>query len=102
MLFGTLELTSKRKYPLLLIVYSLMKLYSRIGNFKKAHEVYLEGCSARFLDYPEYLLEAWLTFEHQNGTLADLEFTIAKVKRQRRGLEARRRRVSVLSLMAKN
>ena len=36
----------------------------------------------------------WLAFEHQNGTLTDLEFAITKVKRQRRGLEAKRLRVS--------
>lgn len=72
---------------------------SRYGNLKEAHEVYVKGCSVRFLDYPEYLLEAWLSFEHQNGTLADLEFAITKVKRQRKGLEAKRYRVSYISIV---
>ena len=68
--------------------------HSRAGNFKAAHEIYVKGCSAKYLDYPDYLLEMWLAFEHQNGTLSDLEFTMTKVKRQRRGLEAKRFRVS--------
>lgn len=74
--------------------------YSRAGNFKAAHEVYVKGCSAKGLDYPDYLLEMWLAFEHQNGTLSDLEFTITKVKRQRRGLEAKRIRVRLRFLFA--
>lgn len=65
----------------------------RMGNLKTAHEIYVKGCSAKGLDYPEYLLEAWLAFEKQNGNLADLEFATAKIKRQKAGLERKRYRV---------
>lgn len=80
--------------PLFLLRVSLLiALHSRIGRFRKAHEVYIAGCAARFLDYPEYLLEAWLSFEKQNGTLSDLEFTLTKVKRQQKRIAARRQTV---------
>ncbi|BGP20599.1 hypothetical protein JCM10213_007133 [Rhodosporidiobolus nylandii] len=65
---------------------------TRMGDYKRAHEVYVAGCSAKGLDYPEYLLDAWMTFEQEYGTLSDLEFTITKTKRQRKGLEKRRAR----------
>lgn len=65
-----------------------------MGNLLRAHEIYVKGCSAKGLDYPEYLLEAWLTFEKQNGNLADLEFSMTKIKRQKKGLERKRYRVS--------
>ena len=66
---------------------------SRRGNIQKAHETYVKGCSARGLDYPDYLLEAWLAFEKQNGNLADLEFSMNKIKRQKKGLQRKRLRV---------
>lgn len=46
------------------------------------------------LDFPEYLLQLWLEFERQNGTLVDLEFTISRIAKLKKGLEARRARVS--------
>lgn len=66
----------------------------RAGNFSTAHTVYADGCGAKNLDYPEYLLEAWLNFEKQNGTLIDLEFTLVRIKKQKKGIQARRERVS--------
>lgn len=71
-----------------------MLLGSRVGQYQKAHEVYSEGCSAKGLDYPEYLIEAWVLFETEYGNLADLEYTLVRSKRQRKGLERRRARVS--------
>ncbi|GAA5869364.1 hypothetical protein JCM8547_008653 [Rhodosporidiobolus lusitaniae] len=65
---------------------------TRMGNYAEAHKIYVSGCSAKGLDYPEYLLDAWMTFETEYGTLSDLEFTIQKTKRQRKGLEKRRAR----------
>ncbi|GAA5982729.1 hypothetical protein JCM10908_006763 [Rhodotorula pacifica] len=65
---------------------------TRNGQYQKAHEVYSQGCSAKGLDYPEYLLEAWVLFETEYGNLADLEYTLVKSKRQRKGLERRRAR----------
>lgn len=65
----------------------------RMGDYQRAHEVYTKGCSERSLNYPEYLLEAWLTFETEYGNLADLEFALAKSKRQKKGLERKRARV---------
>ncbi|GAA6059133.1 hypothetical protein JCM10212_003880 [Sporobolomyces blumeae] len=65
---------------------------TRAGRYDKAHEVYVQGCSARGLDYPEYLLEPWLTFEQEYGTFDDLHFAMIKAKRQKKGLEKRRAR----------
>ncbi|GAA5883970.1 hypothetical protein JCM6882_002087 [Rhodosporidiobolus microsporus] len=65
---------------------------TRSGDYKRAHETYVAGCSAKGLDYPEYLLDAWMAFEQEYGNLADLEFTIVKTRRQRKGLEKRRAR----------
>lgn len=71
----------------------------RMGDYQRAHEVYTKGCSERSLNYPEYLLEAWLTFETEYGNLADLEFALAKSKRQKKGLERKRARVRGISLV---
>ncbi|KAK4054023.1 Splicing factor [Microbotryomycetes sp. JL221] len=65
---------------------------TRRNNIPRAHEIYSKGCSAKGLDYPEYLLEAWLTFEKQNGNLADLEYSMNRIKRQKKGLERKRYR----------
>ncbi|KAK4048669.1 Splicing factor [Microbotryomycetes sp. JL201] len=65
---------------------------TRRNNPQRAHEIYSKGCSQRGLDYPEYLLEAWLTFEKQNGNLADLEYSMKRISRQRKGLERKRYR----------
>lgn len=75
---------------------------ARHGDFVKAHEVYVKGCSAKFLDYPEYLLAMWEQFEKTHGTLADLEFAVVKIRRQRKGLERKRFRVRLaLSMSAR-
>lgn len=73
-----------------------------MGNLKRAHEIYVKGCSSKGLDYPEYLLEAWLAFEKQNGNLADLEFAMTKIKRQKKGLEKKRYRVSLASALLRS
>ncbi|KAM0789923.1 hypothetical protein ACM66B_006763 [Microbotryomycetes sp. NB124-2] len=65
---------------------------TRRNNPQRAHEVYSKGCSQRGLDYPEYLLDAWLSFEKQNGNLADLEYSMKRISRQRKGLERKRYR----------
>lgn len=64
-----------------------------MGDYARAHKVYTEGCAIKGLDYPEYLLEAWITFENEYGVLADVDFALVKAKRQRKGLEKRRARV---------
>jgi N-acetyl-beta-hexosaminidase len=46
------------------------------------------------LDYPDYLLTAWLTFEHQHGSLVNLERTISTVKVARKILDHRRRKAA--------
>ncbi|GAA5825178.1 hypothetical protein JCM5353_002251 [Sporobolomyces roseus] len=72
--------------------YARADFETRAGRYQHAHEVYVQGCSARGLDYPEYLLEPWLTFERECGTAEDLQFALVKVKRSRKGLEKRRAR----------
>ncbi|GAA6048750.1 hypothetical protein JCM3770_003941 [Rhodotorula araucariae] len=65
---------------------------TRMGEYKRAHEIYTKGCAVKGLDFPEYLIEAWITFEHEYGLLADVEFALLKSKRQKKGLERRRMR----------
>ncbi|GAA5854941.1 hypothetical protein JCM9279_003579 [Rhodotorula babjevae] len=65
---------------------------TRMGDYARAHQVYTQGCAVKGLDYPEFLLEAWLTFENEYGVLADVDFALVKAKRQRKGLEKRRAR----------
>ncbi|BGP66332.1 Splicing factor [Rhodotorula toruloides] len=85
------ELTKSRAHDYALW-YARGDFETRMGDYQRAHEVYTKGCSERSLNYPEYLLEAWLTFETEYGNLADLEFALAKSKRQKKGLERKRAR----------
>lgn len=63
--------------------------------------MYSEACIVKGLDYPEYLLEAWLNFEKQNGTLPDLERAIVQIRKQKKGVENRRMRVGSICLILK-
>jgi hypothetical protein len=93
---GTVAQISKcTSHSLSSLSHSLTELHRRMGNMTKAHAVYVEG-TKKPLDYPDYLYEAWLAFERQNGTLADLEYAIMQVKRLRRNAETRRKKVSLL------
>ncbi|GAA6038706.1 hypothetical protein JCM8097_002356 [Rhodosporidiobolus ruineniae] len=85
------ELTTTRSTSYA-VWYGRADFETRIGDYKRAHDVYVAGCSAKGLDYPEYLIDAWVGFEQEYGTLADLEFTLQKTKRQKKGLEKRRAR----------
>jgi hypothetical protein len=44
-------------------------------------------------DYPEYLFQSWQTFEHQHGTIAEIEAADAEVRKQMKGLNAKRARL---------
>jgi len=68
---------------------------ARRGDLTRAREYYKKSSNIK-LDYPEYLLEAWLTFEHHFGTLDDVEYAISKVNNLMKGINARRKRVSLL------
>ncbi|GAA5897738.1 hypothetical protein JCM5296_000867 [Sporobolomyces johnsonii] len=83
------ELTKLQPYSYA-VWYGRADFETRVGNYKRAHDVYVQGCSARGLDYPEYLIEAWMTFENECGTFDDLQFAMIKSKRQKKGLERRR------------
>ncbi|SCZ99629.1 BZ3500_MvSof-1268-A1-R1_Chr3-1g06168 [Microbotryum saponariae] len=72
--------------------YGRADFLTRHNDIPTAHAVYVQGCSERSLDYPEYLIDAWEAFEIQNGNLADLEFSLTKIARQRKGLERKRER----------
>ncbi|SCV74534.1 BQ2448_7563 [Microbotryum intermedium] len=72
--------------------YGRADFLTRHNNIATAHAVYVQGCSERSLDYPEYLIDAWEAFEIQNGNLADLEFSLTKIARQKKGLERKRER----------
>lgn len=45
------------------------------------------------LDYPEYLFDAWILFEHRDGTLGTLEKAMKMVKQQGKLVNARRLKV---------
>ncbi|EHS64663.1 uncharacterized protein PGTG_21014 [Puccinia graminis f. sp. tritici CRL 75-36-700-3] len=64
---------------------------ARRGDLTRAREYYKKSSNIK-LDYPEYLLEAWLTFEHHFGALDDLEYAISKVNNLMKGISARRKR----------
>jgi len=64
---------------------------ARRGDLTRAREYYKKSSNIK-LDYPEYLLEAWLTFEHHFGTLDDVEYAISKVNNLMKGINARRKR----------
>ncbi|PLW29174.1 hypothetical protein PCASD_10935 [Puccinia coronata f. sp. avenae] len=64
---------------------------ARRGDLNRAREYYKKSSNIK-LDYPEYLLEAWLTFEHHFGTLDDVEYAISKVNNIMKGINARRKR----------
>ncbi|OAV99972.1 hypothetical protein PTTG_09000 [Puccinia triticina 1-1 BBBD Race 1] len=64
---------------------------ARRGDLTRAREYYKKSSNIK-LDYPEYLLEAWLTFEHHFGALDDLEYAISKVNNIMKGISARRKR----------
>ncbi|GAA5974409.1 hypothetical protein JCM21900_003545, partial [Sporobolomyces salmonicolor] len=83
------ELTKLQPYSYA-VWYGRADFETRVGNYKRAHDVYVQGCSARGLDYPEYLIDAWMAFENECGTFDDLQFAIIKSKRQKKGLERRR------------
>lgn len=73
--------------------YGYADFETRLGSPQKAFEIYKDGCSQKGLDYPEYLLEAWLVFVRQNGAFGDFEYTLQRVKKQKKGLEGKRARV---------
>ncbi|KNZ44313.1 hypothetical protein VP01_929g5 [Puccinia sorghi] len=68
-----------------------VKRMLRRGDLTRAREYYKKSSNIK-LDYPEYLLEAWLTFEHHFGTLDDVEYAISKVNNLMKGINARRKR----------
>jgi hypothetical protein len=44
-------------------------------------------------DYPEYLFQSWQTFEHHHGTIVEIEAADAEVRKQMKGLNAKRARL---------
>lgn len=48
------------------------------------------------LDWPEAIWEAWISFEHQHGSVAELEACLDKVERAQYQVNMRRATVSIL------
>jgi hypothetical protein len=65
----------------------------RRADIEAARDVYLQAVKNRF-DYPEYLFDAWTTFEHQHGSLEEVEHAEAEVQKQMRGINSRRARLA--------
>ncbi|KAI8449375.1 hypothetical protein BY996DRAFT_6432850 [Phakopsora pachyrhizi] len=66
----------------------------RRKNLGRAREYFKKAANIK-LDYPEYLLQAWLAFEHHFGNLDELEHATFKVNNIMKGINARRKRASV-------
>ncbi|KAK4702065.1 squamous cell carcinoma antigen recognized by T-cells 3, partial [Phenoliferia sp. Uapishka_3] len=80
--------------------YGYADFETRLGSLDTAQEIYKEGCSQKGLDYPEYLLEAWAVFVRQNGTFSEMEYTLGRIKRQKKGLEGKRAREAAAAAAA--
>lgn len=64
---------------------------ARRGNLDHARALYADG-AARRLDYPEYLLDAWLTFEHQYGDLQSIEEAMERIRKYMGAITIRRQK----------
>lgn len=70
---------------------------TRRRDFAAARDLFSKAASAK-LDYPDYLLQAWIQFENHHGALADVEIASNRVRGLMRGINARRQRVRPLPL----
>ncbi|MBW0463715.1 hypothetical protein O181_003430 [Austropuccinia psidii MF-1] len=71
----------------------------RRGDLIRARDYYKKAANIK-LDYPECLLQAWLSFEHHFGNLEDIEYAISKVNNIMKGIHARRKREAEQQLSA--
>ncbi|KAH8918091.1 hypothetical protein BT69DRAFT_1338476 [Atractiella rhizophila] len=67
------------------------ELETRRGLTAQAHESY-KAAVASHLDYPEYMLEKWIEFEHSFGTLEDLEYAQGRARKIRAAVARKRER----------
>lgn len=61
-----------------------------------ARDVFERAGKCRF-DYPEYIFEAHIAFEHQNGDLDEFEQVERRIRKQMKGVTANRMRVGKAS-----
>lgn len=52
--------------------------------------------SAKHLDWPEAIWDAWVSFEQLHGTVEELENALAHVERAQTQVNARRAKVSIV------
>lgn len=65
---------------------------SRHNRLDEARAIYKSALEP-ILDFPEYLFDAWTTFEHQRGGLHDIATAEAAVAGKMRGINKRREEV---------
>lgn len=61
------------------------------GDINRARAVY-KAASGKRTDWPERIFEAWLQFEHECGTLDQIEYATARIRKETASLTARRAR----------
>lgn len=79
----------------------LKKISSRRGEFEEARAVFQRAMKIRF-DYPEYIFEDLLSFEHQHGRIEDFERVDRQVRRHLKGVMKHRAHVGRASLSGRS
>jgi squamous cell carcinoma antigen recognized by T-cells 3 len=69
-----------------------LSLLRKQGRHDQARATF-KDLTNKYLDWPEAIWEAWIAFEHLNGSVQDLEVCLDRVERARAGVNARRAKV---------
>ena len=77
----------------ILIIYFWLNILRTVGNLDGARKIYKKA-SQQNTDWPEYIFDAWGQFEHQYGTVDNLELAIMFIKKQMTIVTQRRERAS--------
>jgi hypothetical protein len=77
-------------------IFALSDLLRKHEDVEAARKLFANGTKKR-LDYPEYLFESWVAFEHRDGTLASLEKALSIVKHEMKFVSVRRQKVRLQS-----
>lgn len=72
---------------------SLLLLKRRRNDMEGARSVF-ERASKLHFQYPEYIFEAFIAFEHEYGSVEEFETTERQIRKQMKGVMNKRMRVS--------
>ena len=73
----------------------------RKDEYDEARSVFSD-LAYKDLDWPEAIWEAWVSFEHQHGSIEELEACLDKVERAQYQINMRRAKVSILDFCLNN